>query len=424
MNEEQINRQKRKRRRIRNQILAYLTLIVLLAVIVTAGYHVVKGVRNSLNGYSDKVNRVLEEAESNAATEAYGDNANTSDSSSDDTQTVDDGMDEALDQLIGALLSDMTIEEMVSGMFIVSPEAITGVGTVVQAGDGTKNALATYPVGGLIYSASNFKDAEQFTQMLSNTNEFSLFPLFLAVKAESGDTSSFGIESVKASELTDTDSVKQSYTAIAQTLSQYGINLNLAPVADVVAQDGDATLQGRTFGSDATAAAPLVNAAVQSMQDAQVSAVLQKFPSSNDTSKSLEELNNSEFVVYNMAIQNGVDCIMVSNATASELTGDDTPSSLSSAVVTDVLRGSLGFDRLVITDYLNDSAVTSKYSSGDAAVAAVIAGCDMLLEPADYQEAYNAVLQAVSDNTITRERIYESMYRIYRIKYKNALKNS
>ena len=152
-----------------------------------------------------------------------------------------------------------------------------------------------------------------------------------------------------------------------------------------------------------------------------MSAVLQKFPGAAAGSKSQEELQNSEFIVYDMAIRDGVDCIMVSHDEASGVTGDDTPSSLSHAMITDVLRNTLGFDGVVMTDALDDSAITGRYSSAEAAVAAIQAGADLLLSPENYQEAYEGVLQAVADGTITPERIHDSIYRIYRVKYKNAI---
>ena len=77
--------------------------------------------------------------------------------------------------------------------------------------------------------------------------------------------------------------------------------------------------------------------------------------------------------------------------------------------------------RSVITDALNDGAITSKYSSAEAAIAAIQAGADVLLEPEDYQEAYQGVLQAVADGTISKERLQASLYRIYYLKYKYTL---
>ena len=122
-----------------------------------------------------------------------------------------------------------------------------------------------------------------------------------------------------------------------------------------------------------------------------------------------------------MAIENGVDCIMVSNKAASGVTGDETPASLSSSMITDTLRGTLGYNGVVITDKLNDSSIAGTYGDEVAAVSAIQAGADIILEPSDYQTAYNAVLQAVKDGKITEDRINESLYRIYRVKYKNAL---
>ncbi|MDE5824878.1 MAG: glycoside hydrolase family 3 protein, partial [Lachnospiraceae bacterium] len=95
----------------------------------------------------------------------------------------------------------------------------------------------------------------------------------------------------------------------------------------------------------------------------------------------------------------------------------------SSVMVNDVLRNTLGFQGVVMTDYLDDSAITDNYSSAEAAVAAIQAGADILLAPEDYQEAYEGVLQAVTDGTITQERIHDSVYRIYRIKYKNVIES-
>lgn len=427
MKDEKTSREKRRRRRVRNQIFAYITLIVMLVLIIAVGYIGVKSIISYVKNYNDKVNRVIEEAESSAAAEV-SDDTYSAETQENNVESGTDGyistdlQSDPLDELIQSLLNDMTIEEMVAGMFMVSPESITGVGTVVQAGDGTKAAITENPVGGIIYSAKNFKSQEQFTEMIANTRGFAKYPIFTAVKVECGDNTDFGMEAtVKASELTSTDQVREIYGNIASKLAAYGINMNMAPVSEIVSEDGEASLQGRTFGSDAAIAAPLVNAATQAMQEKEVSAVLQKFPGTAVGTKTLEELKNSEFVIYDMAIKNGVDCIMVSNAQVSGVTGDDTPASLSSVMIQDVLRNTLGFQGVVITDALNDSTVTAGYNSADAAVAAISAGADMLLEPADYQEAYEGVLQAIADGKITEERIHESMYRIYRVKYKNAL---
>lgn len=433
MKDEQTSREKRKRRRIRNQILAYITLVVLVVLVAAGGYLGVTYVMRYVKNYNDKVNKAIEEAESNAAELADGTENGDLQTNIQENETVgEDSTDnyvpepqpeiDPLDDIIETYLNDMTIEEMVAGMFMVSPEAITGVGTVVQAGEGTKKAITENPVGGLIYSAKNFKSEGQFTQMLSNTKGYSKFPIFFAVTVESGAKPGFGVEATpKTSELTDEASVQAAYDSIAAKLAGYGVNMDFAPVAEVAPEGGNSSLQGRTFGADATAVAPLVDVAAQTMQGAGISAVLQKFPSTDAGTKSLEEFQNSEFYIYNTVINSGVDCIMVSNTKANSVTGDDTPCSLSSVIINDLLRNALGFRGVVITDYLNDSSIKGNYSSAEAAVAAIQAGADIILEPENYKEAYEGVLKAIEDGSISQERIRESMYRIFRVKYKNAL---
>ena len=112
---------------------------------------------------------------------------------------------------------------------------------------------------------------------------------------------------------------------------------------------------------------------------------------------------------------------MVSHVTASAVDEDGLPSSLSKTIMTDVLRDELGFEGVIITDALNMTAITDYYTSEEAAVKAIEAGADMLLMPEDFNKAYDALLAAVQDGTISEERINESLRRIYRIKCADKL---
>ena len=108
---------------------------------------------------------------------------------------------------------------------------------------------------------------------------------------------------------------------------------------------------------------------------------------------------------------------MVGHVAVPALTGDNTPCSLSSAVITDKLRNELGFNGVIITDAMNKGAITEYYEADEAAILALKAGCDMILCPDDFEKAYNGVLEAVQNGTISEERINDSLRRIYRIKY-------
>jgi beta-N-acetylhexosaminidase len=104
--------------------------------------------------------------------------------------------------------------------------------------------------------------------------------------------------------------------------------------------------------------------------------------------------------------------IMVGHLSCVGIDGGSRPASLSKAVVTSILRGEMGYDGLVITDSLGMGAVTAVASSYDVGVLALEAGCDLILAPADFDAAYQGVLDAVRSGRISQERIDESLYRV------------
>ena len=134
-----------------------------------------------------------------------------------------------------------------------------------------------------------------------------------------------------------------------------------------------------------------------------------------------EDFQANEFAVFQAGIDAGADMIMVGHMSAPALTGDNTPCSLSKAVITDILREQMNYKGVIISDALNMSAISEYYSSEQAAVMALKAGCDMILMPENFQEAYEGVLQAVAEGTISEERINDSLRRIYRIKYADKI---
>ena len=104
-----------------------------------------------------------------------------------------------------------------------------------------------------------------------------------------------------------------------------------------------------------------------------------------------------------------------------QLSGDETPATLSGTIIGEELRGTLGFGGIVITAPLSDGAISEKYNSAEAAVAAINAGADMIYLPGNFEEAYQGLLQAVSDGRIGEERLNESLRRIFGIKYSDKV---
>ena len=342
---------------------------------------------------------------------------------------------------IDRVLDSMTLEEKVNQLFMITPEALTGVGTVIQAGDGTREALAEHPVGGLIYFAQNLKDPDQTRTMLENTQEYasarSGFPIFLSVDEEGGQVArvgsnpAFGVPEIgNMSEVGaggDTQEAYETGSTIGAYLKDLGFNMDAAPDADVLTNPANEVVKYRSFGSDPDLVSRMAAAELKGLNDQGIIGMYKHFPGHGGTTadshegyvyveENLEELKSGALVPFQDGADNGLRVIMVSHIACPEVTGDNTPATLSRQLVTDLLREDMGFDGLVITDALNMGAITEQYSSGEAAVAALNAGVDMLLMPADFQAAYDGVMAALENGELTEERIDESVRRILEIK--------
>ena len=349
--------------------------------------------------------------------------------------------EEKLDAKVQDLIAGMSLEEKVAQMFFVTPENFTGVDVATQAGETTRQALTQYPVGGLIYFSKNIYDEEQLTTMIRNSQSYSEIPLFIGVDEEGGSLvarianhPNFDVEKFPdMAEIGATGDPSRAYevgSTIASYLKDYGFNLDFAPDADVLTNPNNTAIGVRSFGSDPDMTAQMVEQAVKGFQDHQVSAVIKHFPGHGGTTttrdlvsaivdRSLEELRSAEFLPFEAGIQAGVDMVMVGHLQVPQVISDDTPASLSSEMITDVLRNELGYDGIVITDSLSMGAITTYYTSADAAVKCTQAGGDMLLMPYSFTEAYQGVLDAVNSGEISEERINESVTRILKVKCKN-----
>ena len=348
--------------------------------------------------------------------------------------------EEVLDDVVEAIISEMTLEEKVAGLFIVTPEAITGVDTAVQAGDGTKKSLETYPVGGLVYFAKNIQSEEQIKKMIENSVSYCKYPMFLAVDEEGGKVSRLA-EKLKVDNVGDmadigsTGDVTKAYEAMKSVgtyMSGFGFNLNFAPVADVLTNKKNTSIGDRSFGKDPTTVAGMVTSAMKGLEEAGVTACIKHFPGLGDASedthnglavidKSLDEIKATELVPFISAIENGANMIMVGHMSLPQVVGDNTPATMSKEVISELLRSELGFNGVVITDAMNMGAITEYYSADEAAIRAFKAGADMVLMPEDFKLAYEGVIAAVKDGTISEERINNSLKRVFRIKYADSV---
>ena len=358
-----------------------------------------------------------------------------------DTPEEPEQSEDAADELAGHTariqnyLAGMTLDEKIWQLFFTTPESLTGVTTATQAGDTTKAALAERPVGGLCYFAANLVDADQTRTMLQNTQSYAKTPLFLGVDEEGGRVSragsnpAMGVTHFEAAAVygqrADMAEVYQVGSTLAQELGALGFNLDFAPVADVVTNPNNTEIGDRSYSSDPQVAGAMVSAMVDGLQRGSMVSCLKHFPGHGSTetdshqgksvsNRTVEELESCEWIPFQAGIDKGAAMVMVSHLTNENLS--DLPADLSPEVM-GYLRGELGFDGLIVTDSHQMGAITDYYTSGEAAVLALKAGVDMVLMPMDLQDAFDGVMDALEDGTLTQARIDESVLRILAVKY-------
>lgn len=300
--------------------------------------------------------------------------------------------------------------------------------------EAAQQAVADYHIGGFVLFGKDLaaKMPSQIRSELEDLQQGADLPLLIAVDEEGGTVtrvSSYsqyrdtpfpsprslydngGLELVLATEREK-----------CNLLLSVGICVNLAPVCDVTT-DPNAFMYDRSLGQSPEDTGKYVAAVVELMHSQGVGNVLKHFPgygNNDDThigtavdDRSLDQLETRDLVPFQAGIDSGCDAIMVSHTTIACL-DPQLPGSLSPAVI-GYLRQNMGFDGVIMTDDLAMEAITDVYGVGESAVMAVLAGNDILC-CSDYDVQYQAVLQAVQDGRISRERLYESVLRVLRWK--------
>jgi len=207
-----------------------------------------------------------------------------------------------------------------------------------------------------------------------------------------------------------------------------GIHLTFSPVADVNNNPANPIINTRSFGEDPWLVARLVAASIRGLQDHGMLATAKHFPGHGDTGTDSHlslpvvtapwsRLDTLELVPFRAAIEAGVALVMSAHVAMPGMSSGGTrPATLDPAILTGVLRDSLGFSGMVVTDALDMGGIVSTYGAGQAAVLAFEAGADLLLQPADPRLAVDAMLAAVESGRISHERLDRSVRRVLQMK--------
>ena len=370
-------------------------------------------------------------------------------SCSDDDSSSSSGTSDDVEEQ----LKKMTLREKVGQLFYVRPETLAPsiewdsyddlqVDPLQEVTEEMKSVNEKYPVGGVILYAWNIDDEKQLARIISDIRKLKGQPV-LCIDEEGGRIAriaknpNFDVEVIgPMGEIGETGDPKNAYHAgnvIGTYLRKYGFDIDFAPVADVNTNPDNIIIGNRAFSDDPQVAAPMVTNYLQGLKDAGIVGCIKHFPGHGDTQndshtgyvqslKSWEEMKDCEMVTFKAGIQWGCQLIMTAHIAVPKVTNSDIPSTLSSVVLQDKLRGELGYQNIIITDGMEMGAITKHYSSGEAAVRSIQAGVDIVLGPKDFIEAFDAVMAAVEAGTITEDRINQSVRRI--LKLKKDLKSS
>ena len=223
----------------------------------------------------------------------------------------------------------------------------------------------------------------------------------------------------------DVDYAAQQFETIGAKLMQAGIGLDFAPVLDVSEDPMNTFLETRIISEDASIAAAIGSAVIEGLHTGGCLSCAKHFPGHGGTiedshaitptvDKTLEALKSYDLVPFVSAISAGVDAVMIAHVLYPALDGTDI-ASMSKPIITDLLRGEMGFDGLVVSDDFRMEGLLTRYEIGDAAIRFILAGGDLVLCGADSDKQLaicDALNAAASDGRITQERIDESVKRI------------
>ena len=326
----------------------------------------------------------------------------------------EDYYDEALN-----MMETMSLEEKIGQLFLVRYNKYSAIGEINN-----------YYTGGYLLFAKDFNNhtKESISNEISNLQNSSKYPLVIAVDEEGGYVtrvsrySNFRSEKFFAPkyyyELGGYKLLSQIEDEKAKLLLSLGINLNLAPVADISVNPSD-FIYSRSFGMDASSTATFISNMVGYANNAGISSSLKHFPgygNNVDThtgvaidNRSYESFINNDFLPFKSGIENKVPTILVSHNIINCI-DNSYPASLSEKVISE-LRNTLDFSGIVMTDDLAMDAVKSYVTDGKAATLAINAGNDLIIT-SDFVNMYNEVLTAVNNGEISLERINDSVKRI------------
>jgi beta-N-acetylhexosaminidase len=334
---------------------------------------------------------------------------------------------------VDSIYDSMTLEEKMGQLFMADifssdPKAKT---------DKIKDLITNYHLGGIIFSKGG---PVRQAKLNNEFQSLAKIPLMIGMDAEWGlamrlDSTYAFPWNMTLGAITDNKIVEKIGRRIGEQSKRLGVHINFAPVVDINTNPKNPIIGNRSFGEDRDNVTEKSLSFMKGMQSAGILGSAKHFPGHGDTDMdshktlptvdfSRERLDTLELYPYKKLINEGLNSVMVAhlNVPALEIQMNY-PSSLSSKVVTDLLKNELGFNGLIFTDALNMKGASDFKKPGEIELAAFLAGNDILLISEDVPKAMEFLINSYNEQVITEKRLAYSVKKILYAKYKVGLNN-
>lgn len=333
------------------------------------------------------------------------------------------------------LLRKKSLEELVGQLFMVGFEG-------TRFNSDLAYFLKKLHIGGVILFKRNVQDPFQLAELSRNLQEkaleYSSIPLFISIDQEGGPVARLGppftqfeSQSAMASSEDPERRIRDFTQTQTRELKLVGINMDLTPVLDVNTRGPEGLMAARAYGSDPSQVARLGALCITGLQEAGIIACAKHFPGIGDTDldshkdlpiqlKEKKELEEVELVPFREAVKIQTGSIMVSHVKY-PVYDQQYPASLSGPIITGILRQSLGYEGLVMTDDLEMGAIGRHYGIEEALLLAFQAGADCLMichDPEKIERGYSFLLNQLKKEAISPELFKKSLRRSLSLKQK------
>jgi len=334
---------------------------------------------------------------------------------------------------VDSIYEAMSLQEKMGQLFMVDVFS----SDPKEKTDKVKDLITNQYIGGVIFSKGG---PVRQAKLNNEFQEITKVPLMIGMDAEWGlamrlDSTFAYPWNMTLGAITDDRIVEEVGKRIGEHSKRLGVHINFAPVVDINTNPKNPIIGNRSFGEDRDNVTRKSLAFMKGMQDAGILANAKHFPGHGDTDTdshktlptinfSKERIDSIELYPYRKLIHEGLSSVMVAHLNVPALEEkSDYPSSISKTIVTDILKGQLGFNGLIFTDALNMKGAANFSEPGEIDLAAFLAGNDVLLISEDIPKAHELLVNAFREGIISEARLATSVKKILYAKYKVGLDN-